>query len=294
MDLQVTPAASVKKQTDECTGVGTVAVRRASGAAMLLAVLLSACAVQAPRVRIPPTVVSADQTRALIAHTTAEWQRWGQRIVRIDVEPSCLVQPDGSCVEIGDGCGDEQTSALCPIVDEYWKAVPPHIGRHACHTVDICTAQWPTAELGRAFRTPAWSAAFVSAMMARAGFSTSEFWPSMTHAGYIVAAREGYASAFEVVPTPAVARPGDLLCATRSYARYTPADISAIEDGERAPPMHCDIVVAVDRAAGVLQAIGGNVQQTVARIDVQLDAQGRVTYAAGVARPWILVLRARR
>lgn len=258
-----------------------------------MALVLGACAAP-PRVRIPPTVVSADQTRALVAHTTAEWQRWGQRIVRIDSEPTCLVQPDGSCQEIGDGCGDEQTSALCPVVDEYWKAVPPHTGRHACHTVDICLAQWPVAELGRAFRTPAWSAAFVSAMLQRAGFSQSEMQPSMTHAGYIVPSRESYTSAYSVVPTPAAAVPGDIICATRSQARYTPADIGAIEDGERAPPMHCDIVVAVDRTAGLLHAIGGNVQQTVARIAVPLDELGRVPYAAGAARSWILVLKARK
>jgi hypothetical protein len=260
---------------------------------VLLLLLAAACTT--PRVRVEPTVVSDTQTRALIAHATAEWIRWGRRVARTDPgSAACLVQPGGVCAEIADGCGDEQSAALCPLVDEYWQTVPPHIGRHSCGQVDVCAVQWPAQDPRRPETTPAWSAAFVSAMLARAGFAPSEIQPSMTHAGYIVPARELYTSAFEVVPTPAVAVPGDIVCATRADARVTPADVARIEDGRQSPPLHCDIVVEVDPAARVLHAIGGNVQQTVARIEIKLDAQGRVTYTAGAPRPWILVLRARK
>jgi len=50
-------------------------------------------------------------------------------------------------------------------------------------------------------------------------------------------------------------------------------------------------VVAVDAAANRLDAIGGNVQQAVARSRVTLDAQGRVNGTLNASRPWVAVLR---
>ena len=58
--------------------------------------------------------------------------------------------------------------------------------------------------------------------------------------------------------------------------------------------MHCDIVVAVNPAAHTLEAIGGNVQQTVAKTIVTLDANGRVSHDLHPRRRWVAVMRARR
>ena len=129
-------------------------------------------------------------------------------------------------------------------------------------------------------------------MLARAGFKPSEFWPSRAHAGFISAARDSYASAFQVVPTPTAVSAGDIICATRSDTRLTPADIGLI--GPHGPAMHCDIVVQIDAASRVAHAIGGNVQQTVARTIVPLNEAGELEFDAASARPWILALRARR
>jgi hypothetical protein len=127
-----------------------------------------------------------------------------------------------------------------------------------------------------------------------AGFYKTEFWPSMSHAGYIVPSRKLHTSAFEVVPTPATVSVGDIVCATRGETQLTPDRLDDIEDGDRSPPLHCDIAVAVDDLSRTLWAIGGNVQQTVARSDIPLDPEGRLTFVAGAARPWILILRPRR
>ncbi|MEP6505967.1 MAG: DUF2272 domain-containing protein, partial [Betaproteobacteria bacterium] len=141
--------------------------------------------------------------------------------------------------------------------------------------------------------TPPWSAAFISAVMRRAGFDETEFAFSDTHADYVVAARDHRASAYEVVPTPAAASVGDLVCATRQgrAGEPQPTLVQDIRSGQGATPMHCDLVVAVDTANRRLEAIGGNVQQSVARSLVALDGQGRVSASLNPARPWIAVMR---
>ena len=265
---------------------------RMAGAVAVL--LVAGCAGWPPPGPVPPTVVPPQRIERLVALLDAEWRRWGGRVVSLD-EPAgaCLLQPEGGCVEVFDGCGDEQSAALCAVVDGYWLQTPPFVPRQRCERTDVCTTRWPS-ELPRDGRAPPWSAAFVSAMMARAGFAASELPPSPTHAAYVAAARDGRASAYEALPTPAHPAPGDLVCAMRGDSPLTPAELHRIDGGLRPSPMHCDLVVAVDRALGVAEAIGGNVQQTVAKTVVRLDADGRVAFDANAHRRWIVVLRARR
>jgi len=269
---------------------------RAAGA-LLVAAVIAGCGslTPAPRERVAPTVVTSAQVRRLVANATDEWLRWGGRVALVTpAQPACLVRPEGDCVLVDDGCGDEQAAALCPVVDEYWQAVPPGHPRHGCAQVDVCAVQWPSDARLEPENTPPWSAVFVGAMLMKSGFSAREFRPTRSHAGYIVAAREGYASAFEVLPTPVVPRVGDIVCATRGDTRLRPGETDRILDGEQSQPLHCDIVVDVDPVGGWAYAIGGNVQQTVALNEVQLDAQGQLSYDMAPARPWILVLRPRR
>ena len=270
--------------------------QRAPGA-IAMAALLTACALPAPRVKLAPTVVTESQIARLVATTEREWERWGRKIVRSEPgKPTCLVVDDDGdgaelCEPVDDGCGDEQTPELCPLVHSYWALLPPGISHHSCGLMNVCKTTWPAGDPRAPERTSPWSAAFVSAMLARAGFTPGEFWPSSTHAGYISAARELFASAFEVVPTPAAPAAGDIVCATRADTQLTPADIGQI--GVDGPALHCDIVVRVDAQAQVLHAIGGNVQQTVARTMVPLDGSGELQFDASSDRPWILVLKAR-
>jgi hypothetical protein len=267
-------------------------------AAAAAALLVSACGVAptvAPTARVAPTTVGPERVARLVDVALVHWQRWGAREAQLlDGQPLCLLQPDGACDTVDDGCGDERSAALCPQVDAYWLAVPPQRPRHGCERTDVCTRRWPAEETEPAPWTPAWSAAFVSAVLAEAGFSTTEFHANDGHARYVVAARDGAASAFEVVATPAAAAPGDLVCALRGDADLGPDPVAALDGGQPATPMHCDIVVAVDPAARRLQAVGGNVQQTVARTTLELDEAGRVSAALNPFGRWVLVMRLRR
>ena len=242
-----------------------------------------------------PSLVSPERIARLVEVAEHEWLRWGGKIVHVPAgDAFCLVLSDGRCGEVDSGCGQEQTARLCPVVDEYWAAVA-HIGlRHTCRRVDVCEAEFPTDASDPPERTPPWSAAFISAVMDRAGFRQPEFLPAAAHADYVVAARDGTISAFDAVAVPAPAAPGDLVCSVRGVVELQPSEIDQILDGRRATPMHCDLVVKVDPARRVLEAIGGNVQQTVARSIIELDPLGRLSNELNPQRRWVLVLRIRR
>ena len=261
-------------------------------AAMVLP-LLASCVSVVDR-RIAPTTLSDAQVARLVGAAEAEWTRWGsKRAYGLPGNEMCLVVSDGSCQDVEDGCGQEQTSALCPVVDEYWAQVRGAF-RHDCTRNDVCEWQWPGPE--EPIRTNAWSAAFISAVMAKAGISQSEFQRSHRHAVYVAAARDAYASAYEVVPAPAAAVPGDLICAGRTTENGTPSPITPATVGHIAAgvAMHCDVVVSLDPIANTLESIGGNVNQTVAKTTVELDEMGRVAFDVDKGRKWALVMRARR
>jgi hypothetical protein len=261
---------------------------------LLVAVLASGCAH-----RVAPRPVPPERVAALIAAALGEWERWGRVDVRVPAGSEfCAELPGGRCEAIEDGCGAEQDPRLCPVVNAYWAAVDdgsPGALRHSCTQLAHCEAHWQP-EWGAPDATPAWSAAFISALMRQAGFDEREFAFSDTHAVYLVAARDGRRSAYAVVPTPATAEPGDLVCATRQAhpGDVAPTELADIRASAGATPMHCDLVVAVDLANGRLDAIGGNVQQAVARSRVTLDEQGRVNGQLNAARPWIAVMRLRK
>ncbi len=247
------------------------------------------------RVRVAPSIAAPEQIARLVDAAEQEWLRWGAIQVPVPAgDAFCALLADGRCRVVVNGCGQEQSARLCPVVDEYWAAVPQVRLRHGCRRTGVCEADWPADTTVAPDYTPPWSAAFISAMMRRAGFAPPEFLPAAAHADYVVAARDGFISAFDVVAAPAPAQPGDLVCAVRGAVELTPFELDRIEDGARATPMHCDIVVRVDRQRGVLEAIGGNVQQTVARSLIALDPLGRIAFDLNPQRRWVLVLRVRR
>ncbi len=130
--------------------------------------------------------------------------------------------------------------------------------------------------------TPAWSAAFISKLMHDAGFTPGEFRVSAFHAEYVVPlARDGFATAYAVVPTPAHAAPGDLVCTTRfaGEPQWGPDEIdwlSADIEIRDVTPMHCDLVVGIEREGNEARTIGGNVMQSVSLRHVALDEAGRI------------------
>ena len=266
---------------------------RLSARRLLLATLLvTGCITRGP---VAPTTVPPERIARMLQIAEAEWRLWGSPIIGSTADGmQCAVLASGDCVEIDDGCGREMSAALCPVVNGYWASLGPDgsggIERHTCPLTDQCEARW-SPEWGRPYWTPAWSAAFISAVLRRAGFSESEFRFGKSHADYVVAARDRVTSAHDVIPTPAIALPGDLICALREGARIAPTEIGRITAGESPTPMHCDLVTRVDFAGRRLEAIGGNVQQAVSRTTVELDEQGRVAASPGAERAWNLVLR---
>ena len=245
-------------------------------------------------------VIPGERVKRLLHVADAEWRRWGAQVVRIpDGDCACAIVVSGECEPIADGCGQEQNVALCPVVNEFWAHIRLLSGEsfsHDCSQTGVCEHTLPAGRL--VLKTPGWSAAFLSAVMHRAGFAAAEFLPSPYHANYVVAARDGLTTAYTVVPTPAYVEPGDIICTTRfaAIAQYTPDEIALLtpNDGSTgATPMHCDLVVAVDLTQRRAGAIGGNVMQSVSMSDIALDAQGRLSPRVNAQRSWLLVMKLR-
>ena len=259
--------------------------------------------------------IGHDIGQAIAAAAILEWRRWGE----LDVErratgQTCVATPTGHCEIIDDGCGREQSARWCGLVNRYWAQAFIHSGRwffHDCSRLDVCALRWPADQLP--IRTPAWSAAFVSTVVHEAGLSDAQFPRTPYHADYVRAALDTATAAYRVESLPATVEPGSLVCALRDVRRHdASADDARAGDDQDPPserlriaalrgsrdlggptPMHCDIVVAVDRLARRAWAIGGNVMQSVARLAYPLDAEGRITAVAGAASSPLLVMRLR-
>lgn len=257
-----------------------------------------------PFARLPPDltggVIPGNRVKTLLQVADAEWRRWGGQVVRIaQDERVCALVVGGSCEVVDDGCGQEQNVALCPVVNDYWSFIRRASGEnfnHDCSRTGVCEYKLPPGT--QAIKTPAWSAAFLSTIMHRAGFGPDEFRPSPFHANYVVAARDGATSAYTVVPAPAYVEPGDIICTTRFADRpqLTPEEIALLTPDSpltSATPMHCDLVVAVDLSQRRARAVGGNLMQSVSLNDIALDAQGRLSSRVNPMRSWLLVMKLR-
>jgi hypothetical protein len=262
-----------------------------------LLLALAGCAIHP---RLAPTTVPLARVEAMLRVADAEWRRWGQQLVRLTPEAgSCAVLADGSCRHVDDGCGREMSAALCPRVNDYWRALKADgrgVARQRCGRTDVCEAAWPT-EFGAPEPSPPWSAAFIGAVLREAGFREPEFAFAAAHAQYIVAARDRQASAFDVVAVPTTVDVGDLVCMPRGggAASARPMTLDEIRAGrDVVTPMHCDLVVALDLQAHTLEAIGGNVQQSVARSVVPLAADNRLDWSPDPERGWILAMKPHR
>jgi hypothetical protein len=149
-----------------------------------------------------------------------------------------------------------------------------------------------------------WSAVFVSWVMIQAGVPTAAFCGHPAHSAYLETIwkrqqRDGNAPFVLRHHLEAVPRPGDLVCAARRPSARAP--VSEISIGNFRRPdgnflaSHCDVVVRVDPARGLLEAIGGNVADSVTMSVFDIDAAGRlVTPVDGDgARPWFAVVENR-
>jgi hypothetical protein len=144
----------------------------------------------------------------------------------------------------------------------YWSAAPD-----SSWILARQNQNWQREGLGARWRD-FWSAAFISWVACESGLGEmSEFSRAIAHHTYIdqaILARDGISRdaaylAFDI--GEAEINPGDLLC-RGSRPQYSNLEQRRGHLGEGART-HCDIVVAVDKTAGEIKAIGGNVRAAV-------------------------------
>jgi hypothetical protein len=131
-----------------------------------------------------------------------------------------------------------------------------------------------------------WSAAFISWTIQSAGVPREEFCPDQRHTIYVERlverARNPETRPGALIPRrPHERRPqvGDLICASRNGSGTT---LDNLNRGAG----HCDLVVVV--RPGAVEAIGGNVDDTVSRSIFPLDGNGFLSPIAG--RPVFTVI----
>jgi hypothetical protein len=134
------------------------------------------------------------------------------------------------------------------------------------------------AAVRTALNDSAWSAAFISFLMDRAGLSAKQFRHTATHSDYIKAAFDASDSYAYRACDPAIVKPriGDLLCYSRGnrpLKRFTDWT-RAVQSPGFVSASHCEVVVDVDASARKIDTIGGNVLQSVARRRLRLNEAG--------------------
>jgi len=141
----------------------------------------------------------------------------------------------------------------------------------------------------------AWSAAFISWVMKRAG-AGSAFRASSAHTRYTAAAKK-YRDAGDKTKfwayriTEAVPEVGDLVCKDRKPRGKTTCAGTTYDNVERGGISHSDIVVAIDPATRKMTVLGGNVDNSVKAHVVQLTPDGRLPAPARGQCKYIAILK---
>lgn len=211
----------------------------------------------------PPPVPKPAVRQAMIRLAEREWSYFGQQ--RVVYTKSNESIPHVGYWEDDDGSRSSR-------VNLYWRAV----GKAGLAGYDC---QEP------------WSAAFTSWVMRTAGVPESQFPGSPAHWIYLsrlIEWSDGPGRWF--VPRAINAyrpRPGDLICASKDLARASAGQLQpwALNNAR----MHCDLVVKSEGRS--LEAIGGNVRNSVSRSILELDGQGHLQPVPN--RPWVLVMENR-
>ena len=215
---------------------------------------LGPCPVSSWKPEAPPPTASAKTSMVLLA--VQEWFRYGRQTIDFTKPgPPQLMQ-----------LGVQERDAPQRIND-YWKSVDrPQLS-------------------GLDTEVP-WSAAFISWDIESAGVPRDLFCPDDRHTIYVermvIRARQPGAAFIPHHVNEYAPRVGDLICASRAGGGTT------LENLDRGPG-HCDIVVEV--RPGEVQAIGGNVRDSVTRSVFPLDANGFLSPIAG--RPFFTVIENR-
>jgi hypothetical protein len=250
-----------------------------------LLLLLAGCAVQPQIATIPPPLSYPPAARERVIRLALnEWRDWGCVITGPSAPLAALLAAPLAATSLAT-CENpgtprpESAPENFPRVLAYWRivpnaegAIPTNRGRYAAALRGEATAPGLWAE-------PYWSAAFISWVMASAGVDTPEFKPDAAHSAYLdhldtlAAAWPRLAPFLPRDPSAYAPQPGDLVCRDRSRRPLASWTDRALERGQFRP-MHCDIVVEV--GAGVVEAGGGNVSDSVTLSRWESDEAGRL------------------
>ena len=205
----------------------------------------------------PPPTASRKTSMVLLA--VAEWFRFGRQTLTFSKD-GAKPQVERQGLHEGDPFASQR-------VHDYWESV----GRPSLS--------------GDNHEVP-WSAAFISWDIESAGVPRDLFCPDSRHTIYVERmAERARAPGAALVPRRLDERKpqvGDLICASRAGGKTT------LDNLDRGPG-HCDIVVEV--RPGEVQAIGGNVDDSVSRSVFPLDESGFLSPIS--ARPFFTVIENR-
>jgi hypothetical protein len=245
-------------------------------AAILSALMLGACGIASQpgaygkltwngRQIGPPPVPNPARKRAIIDQANGEWQFFGRQTV-------VLRGRDESIPHVGDWEDDDARHS--ERVNAYWSAAGhPEIDGMDC--------------------TKPWSAVFMTWVMQRAGVPGSQLQPSIAHWEYLAQSVEDASLAGRWFVPRRVAdyspRPGDLICSTLGSRRAHTIDGYISAERLRGTSTHCDLVVA--KRGRQLEAIGGNVRNSVSKVSLELDWRGRLKSVP--RRRWFMILQNR-
>ena len=203
--------------------------------------------------------------RSIIARATGEWEYFGRQTV-------IYRGTEESIPHVGYWEDDDTSHSLR--VNAYWRAVGhPEIDGMDC--------------------TEPWSAAFISYVMRGAGVPPSQFRPAIAHWVYLSQAIDDAGMPGRWFVPQRISdyspRPGDLICSSRGPRR--PGMIGGYTSSSmlQGTNTHCDLVIATH--GRTLEAIGGNVRNSVSKISVELDSKGRLQNIP--RRPWFMILQNR-
>jgi len=208
--------------------------------------------------------IPVDSLKHKIIETLSdEWIFFGQQKVVIE-------QNDESIPHVG--AWEDDDWAHSERVNQYWRAVG--MSRLS----------------GKDCKEP-WSAAFISWVMQEAGVPQSLFPPAASHRDYL-SHFMAVGNSPEAVFIPHTIqeykpKPGDLICANRGKGYFgevveeLPLSLNA--------KLHCDIVVQTE--GQTLDAIGGNVRNSVSKSVLKLSPEGFLQLTQH--RPWFIIIENR-
>jgi hypothetical protein len=213
----------------------------------------------------PPPTPNPARKRAIIASADGEWRFFGRQTV-------VFRGRDESIPHVGDWEDDDPRHSQR--VNAYWSAAGhPEIDGMDC--------------------TKPWSAVFITWVMRRAGVPESQLQPAIAHWEYLAQSIQDAGLPGRWFVPRRVAdyspRPGDLICSTLGKRRARTIDGYISAEGLRGTSTHCDLVVA--KRGRELEAIGGNVRNSVSKVSLELDGKGRLKRVP--RRPWFMILQNR-